>query len=71
VEGDEIKIPLEYLGPDNPVIRFDEVVLFEDELSDRGNSKINVRFRVMKDCWFVLLRSYLRLDHVAVRILDT
>ena len=25
----------------------------------------------MKDCWFVLLRSYVRLDQVKVRILDT
>lgn len=25
----------------------------------------------MKDCFFVLLRSYTRVDHVLVRILDT
>ena len=25
----------------------------------------------MDDCWFVLLRSYVRLDKVMVRILDT
>jgi len=30
-----------------------------------------VRFRVMKDCWYVLLRSYVRVDGVRVRILDT
>ena len=32
---------------------------------------MNVRFRVMNDCFFVLLRSYTRVDHVLVRILDT
>lgn len=69
--GTEIKIPLEMLQPSNPVIFYDEIVFFEDELADRGFSKLNIRFRVMKDCWFILLRSYVRLDQVKVRILDT
>jgi type 2A phosphatase activator TIP41 len=30
-----------------------------------------VRYRVMEDCWFVLLRSYVRIDYVCARILDT
>lgn len=46
-------------------------MLFEDELGDKGYSKVNVRFRVMNDCFFVLHRSYTRVDHVLVRILDT
>jgi len=29
------------------------------------------RFRVMKDCWYVLLRFYVRVDGVRVRIIDT
>lgn len=66
-----IRIPLEMLSPENPVLYFDEVVLYEDELADRGSSKSYVRFRIMADCWFVLLRSYVRIDKVAVRILDT
>mmetsp|Transcript_16578 Transcript_16578/g.28217 ORF Transcript_16578/g.28217 Transcript_16578/m.28217 type:complete len:162 (+) Transcript_16578:616-1101(+) len=68
---EKIEIPLHMLTPENPVIVFDDVVLFEDELSDWGSSKTHVRFRVMKDCWFALLRSYLRVDQVGVRILDT
>jgi len=68
---DSIRIPLEMLSQDNPVLHYDEVVLYEDELADRGCSKCHVRFRVMADCWFVLLRSYVRIDKVAVRILDT
>ena len=59
------------MSPENPVLHFDEVIMYEDELADRGCSKSYVRFRVMEDCWFVLLRSYIRLDKVAVRILDT
>jgi type 2A phosphatase activator TIP41 len=67
----EKSIPLDKLGPDNPIIHYGEVTLFEDELGDKGYSKVNVRFRIMADCFFVLLRSYTRVDHVLVRILDT
>ena len=42
-----------------------------DELGDKGFSKSDVRFRVMNDCFFILLRSYTRIDHELVRILDT
>ena len=59
------------LSPDNEIINFGEVLLYEDELGDLGTAKTYVRYRVMKDCWFVLMRSYTRLDKVAVRILDT
>ena len=59
------------LGPDNPALVAGEVNLYEDELADRGCSRSYLRYRVMEDCWFILLRSYLRLDKVAVRILDT
>ena len=52
-------------------MHYGEVILFEDELGDKGYSKVNVRFRVMADCFFVLHRSYTRVDHVLVRILDT
>lgn len=59
------------LGPDNPILHYGEVILFEDEIGDRGYSKVSVRFRVMANCFFILLRSYTRIDKVLVRILDT
>lgn len=65
------EIPFDLLGEDNPILHYGEVVLFEDELGDKGFSRVNVRFRVMADCFFILLRSYTRVDHVMVRILDT
>jgi type 2A phosphatase activator TIP41 len=65
------ELPLHMLGADNPIKHYGEVVLFEDELGDKGFSKLNVRFRIMDDCFLVLLRSYVRVDHVLVRILDT
>lgn len=65
------ELPLAKLGKDNPIRHYGEVLLFEDEFGDKGFAMSNVRFRVMNDCFFVLLRSYIRVDHVLVRILDT
>ena len=64
-------MPLAKLGPENPILHYGEVVLYEDELADRGYARANIRFRVMNDCWFALLRSYIRIDHKLVRIYDT
>ena len=69
--ADVPQIPVGMLGQDNPILHYGQVVLYEDEFADRGYSKAYVRFRVMKDCYFILLRSYIRIDHVIVRILDT
>ena len=70
-EQSKEELPLTKLGQDNPIKHYGEVVLFEDEFGDKGFSMSNVRFRIMNDCFFVLLRSYIRVDHVLVRILDT
>ena len=59
------------LKPENSILNYNDITLYEDEFADRGYSKANVRYRVMKDCFFILLRSYVRIDSVTVRILDT
>ena len=64
-------IPLDKLGPENPAIWGAAIDFFEDELDDSGQSKCYIRIRAMKDCWYALLRSYVRVDGVLVRILDT
>ena len=69
--ADVPELPLGMLGKDNPILHYGQVIFFEDEFADRGHSKFYVRFRVMKDCFFILQRSYIRIDHVIVRILDT
>jgi len=53
------------------VLKFFEILMFDDELNDNGTSSGSVRFRVMNDCFFGLIRFYLRIDNVAVRIMDT
>ena len=67
----EEAIPLERLGPDNPTLWGTAVSFFEDELDDSGQSKCYLRVRAMADCWYALLRSYVRVDNVLIRILDT
>lgn len=47
------------------------VHLWEDELGDNGATMSEYRFRSMGDCYFGLLRHYLRLDDVMIRIYDT
>ena len=64
-------IPVHRLGQDNPILWASEVIFYEDELDDNGQSKCHLRVRAMEDCWYALLRSYVRVDHVMVRVLDT
>ena len=65
------KIPFDMLGPENPIVHFGEVYMFESDLEDCGYVMSKIRFRVMNDCFYVLLRYYLRVDGVCVRIYDT
>jgi len=64
-------IPVEMLKRPEKILFYDEIILFEDELADNGTCKLSVKLRVMPSCWFVLMRLYLRVDHVMVRIIDT
>ena len=67
----EASIPFEMLSPENPILHFGEIYLFECDLDDCGYTMSKVRFRVMKDCYYILLRYFLRVDGVKVRIFDT
>lgn len=49
---------------------YHEGCLYEDELDDNGVSVYEYKFRHMKDSWFALIRSYLRVDEVGVYVLD-
>lgn len=53
------------------ILFYDEVHLFEDELADNGVAQCSVKIRVMQHCFFILLRYFLRVDKVMVRINDT
>lgn len=64
-------IPLELLKRRDPILFFDEVVLFESELDDNGISVYSVKVRVMQQRMLLLARLYMRLDNVLVRVRDT
>ncbi len=67
----EQEIPYHRLGQDNPIVHSGQIYLFECDLEDSGYTMGLCRFRVMNDSWYVLLRSYVRVDGVCVRVLDT
>ena len=65
------KINVEKLKRRSTILFYEEIDLFEDELADHGVAKCSVKIRVMPDCFFVLLRFFLRVDNVYVRFYDT
>lgn len=48
----------------DPILWYDEVVLFEDELHDHGISLLTAKIRVMPTCFLILLRHWLRVDGI-------
>ena len=67
------RIPVERLGPSSgePILFYDDIVLYEDELADNGSSIVNVKVRVMPSGFLVLQRFFLRVDDVVFRVFDT
>lgn len=63
-------IPLAVLSRPDPILFFDEVTLFEDELHDNGMASLQVKVRVMPTCIFALSRFFLRVDGVIFRMFD-
>ncbi|KAJ7946123.1 TIP41-like family protein [Quillaja saponaria] len=65
------QIDVAALASKETILFYDEVVLYEDELADNGVSLLTVKVRVMPSCWFLLLRFWLRVDGVLMRVRDT
>lgn len=64
-------IPIDLLRRPDPILFFEEVVLYESELDDNGISLYSCKVRVMPDRMLLLCRLFMRLDKVLVRIRDT
>ena len=64
-------IPLELLKRPDPILFFDDVMLYEDELADNGITVMSVKIRVMPARLLLLSRLFMRLDNVLVRLRDT
>lgn len=65
------RIDLSKLTSREPIDFYQDVCLFEDELSDHGVAKLNVKIRCMRNNFFILLRFFLRVDQVLIRMNDT
>ncbi|XP_063293789.1 TIP41-like protein [Pelobates fuscus] len=65
------RINIEKLKTREQITFFEEVLLFEDELHDHGVSSLSVKIRVMPSSFFLLLRFFLRVDGVLIRMHDT
>lgn len=64
-------LPIELLKRPDPILFFEEVVLYESELDDNGISIYSCKVRVMPDRMLLLVRMFLRLDNVIFRVRDT
>ncbi|KAJ5802263.1 TIP41-like protein [Penicillium pulvis] len=64
-------IPIELLTRPDPILFFDEVVLYEDELADNGIAMLSCKIRVMPERLLLLTRFFMRLDNVLIRLRDT
>ncbi|EER24027.1 hypothetical protein D8B26_002197 [Coccidioides posadasii str. Silveira] len=64
-------LPLDRLKRPDPILFFDDVMLYEDELADNGISMLSCKIRVMPSCLLLLCRFFMRLDNVLFRLRDT
>lgn len=68
---DTTPIPLELLKRPDPILFFDDVILYEDELADNGITMLSCKIRVMPARLLLLCRFFMRLDNVLLRLRDT
>ncbi|ALC44429.1 CG9578 [Drosophila busckii] len=70
-ESTEISLNKMKLMQRENIIFYHDLTLYEDELHDHGISVMSVKIRVMPSGFFVLLRHFLRIDDVLIRLHDT
>ncbi|KAK2880047.1 hypothetical protein FQN49_000625 [Arthroderma sp. PD_2] len=64
-------LPIEQLKRPDPILFYDEIMLYEDELADNGITMLSCKIRVMPSCLLLLTRLFMRLDNVLFRLRDT
>lgn len=65
------RIDVEKLKRKEKILFYHDLTLFEDELHDNGIAVCSVKIRVMPNSFFILLRYFLRIDNVLLRVKDT
>jgi len=54
-----------------PILYFDQLVLYEDDMHDNGQVSLTAKVRVMPTCAFILIRLWVRIDGVLLRVRET
>jgi type 2A phosphatase activator TIP41 len=65
------QLDMERLKRKDPILFYDETLLFEDELADHGLAQYSLKLRVMPSCFLLLARFYMRLDTQLYRVNET
>lgn len=65
------RIDMEKLRRRDRIMFYHDLTLFEDELHDNGIAVSSVKIRIMPQDFFILLRYFLRIDGVMLRVKDT
>lgn len=65
------RINIDKLKVKEKILFYEDIMLFEDELADNGTAQCSIKIRVMPDSFFILLRFFLRVDNMVVKIIDT
>jgi len=71
IESTDQQLDLEKLKRQEPILFYDELTLYEDELADNGISTLTLKIRCMPSGFFILLRFFMRVDGVLIRCFDT
>ncbi|KAL2711050.1 Type 2A phosphatase activator TIP41 [Kluyveromyces marxianus] len=71
VRDDDYQLPIDKLSRRDPILFYDDFILFEDELADNGISILSIKLRVMAERLLLLCRFFLRVDEVLFKIVDT
>lgn len=71
IEETTERIDLDKLRRKEKILFYKDVTLFEDELHDNGIAVCNAKIRLMPNSFYILLRFFLRVDGVLVRLNDT
>lgn len=71
IEATDERIDMEKLKEQEEILFYSDLTLFEDELHDNGVAVCSVKIRCMPSGFFALLRYFLRVDGVMMRIHDT
>ena len=69
--GTEERVDRGLLMERDPILFYDEMTLYESELDDNGEMSMSLKVRVMPRCWYVLMRLWMRVDGVLIRLRET